>query len=892
MTESVTKHCPFCEKPGLPILPVRYAVARTDLEGIRASWKAFDLPETLVEGVAGIELPGEAAKYTARLLRPGYLYVFDEAREHWSAYLVTRKGFLYRFDIEDITPPDADTIEFTCFRTGEEYIARCITIPDAGNAGNVWLGFSDTAWTPAVLDRHRSSSYRKKHMREISVAGGYDGKRHTADLTQLASIVNEFDQRGDDPADDEMVQLGISINPRTDEQTPFNELRGIGVFAYPSFDFSPYRFAGLRHEAAGLVEWATGTAGTLKPMLVALDDPAGLAAELNELVKVRAVEWADEPERKRKHESALLIGAVKQAVEHGAELQESELRQSIVAVLGALLPAHVGAMAGGQPGRSGVVRGMERAGRIDEAELTGIHARAWDKYTDMYDEVARHRFLNEEYPRELKEFEDSIIGPLDAAYLAWLKSEVFRRHFICNYDRDDCESGMGYVGALYQLLQDAAGRKTVCDYLDDCLRADPVASDSMDTSAEQVLLRGLILNQDVLAKQWNELAQAPYEPKDGWLGVSGALYGAFRGKLSGAMTGAVDTLLQNVASYSYEFSGAFIRRMQAFYDPATGQVMARIAERRVMVLAGVLVRSGAPHLQMIEVRTEANRQQASRIMGMATAAISGDPMAGVNRGATLHDLFDPLDAERIPFHGVLLLDETEMRRFGGRLSPDLFASRLQRHLQRLSGGLVDAGTHFVGALLAALTLGSAWKSMRKKPSLKSTLGFASGLATVVGGALEGAESGLRGSKWGSSRLARQLTFGTQRITNRAMALGFAGRLVGAGASVVGGVLAIWDGIENYDTNRAYGVTMILLGTGMVAAGLLMLVASAAPIGFLLALLLAMLMFVVGFLKPDDIDKWLGKAIAFGRGGQERFESIEAQIEAMSAIGGDSAKQAG
>lgn len=586
----------------------------------------------------------------------------------------------------------------------------------------------------------------------------------------------------------------------------------------------------------------------------------------------------------------MLIGAVKQAVEHGAELQESELRQSVVAALGALFPAHVGAAAGGRPGRVGVIRGMERAGRIDESELAGIHARAWDKYEDMYDEPARHRFLNQEYPEQLKAFEESTLAPLDAGYLAWLKSKAFHRYFICNYDRDDCDSGMGYVGALYQLLLDAAGRKTVCDYIDDCLRADPVVHDPMDTTAEQVILRGLILNQDVLAKQWSDVAQAPYEPKDGWLGASGALYGAFRGKLSETMTGAVDALLQNFARYSYESGGAFIRRMQAFYDPATGKVVARVAERRVMVLMGVLVRSGAPHLRMVEVRTETNRLQASRVMGMAAEAMSGEPMAGVSRGATLHDLFDPLDRERIPFHGVLLLDETEMHRFGGTLSPDLFASRLQRHLQRLSGGLLDAGTHFVGALLAGLTLGSAWSDMRKKPGLKSTFGFASGLATVVGGTLEGAESGLRGTRWGSTPLARQLTFGTQRISSRAMALGFVGRAIGAAGAVVGGGLAIWEGWQDLAINPIYGGAMIALGIGTLLAGWLMLTAS--PFGFVLGLILALIMFVVGFLKPDDVEKWLDKTIAFGRGGQKAFDSIEAQIEAMKAIGNDNATQAG
>ena len=55
---------------------------------------------------------------------------------------------------------------------------------------------------------------------------------------------------------------------------------------------------------------------------------------------------------------------------------------------------------------------------------------------------------------------------------------------------------------------------------------------------------------------------------------------------------------------------------------------------------------------------------------------------------------------------------------------------------------------------------------------------------------------------------------------------------------------------------------------------------------------SLIMFAVGFLKPDDIEKWLDKTIAFGRGGQEAFDSIEAQIEAMKAIGNDNTTQAG
>ena len=193
MTEPLAKHCPFCEKQGLPILPLRPAVARRDLEGLGPA--ALDLPTTLGSGLVDIALPADSAKYTGRLLRPGYLYTFNELRGEWTAYLVTGYGYLYEFDVEDITPPDADRIEFSCFRTGEEYIARCITIPDAANAGAVWLGFSDTAWTPAVLEEHRNEAHRQRHMTRVDVGQWVSGKTNqpnTAPFDQLTRVVNEF----------------------------------------------------------------------------------------------------------------------------------------------------------------------------------------------------------------------------------------------------------------------------------------------------------------------------------------------------------------------------------------------------------------------------------------------------------------------------------------------------------------------------------------------------------------------------------------------------------------------------------------------------------------------------------------------------------------------------
>ncbi|MBB3261176.1 hypothetical protein F4827_006084 [Paraburkholderia bannensis] len=143
------QNCPFCDKHGLPILPVRYTIARADKGNAPALAAPFGAD------VTSIDLPAKIARYTMRLLRPGYLYVFDEKRNEWRGYIVNTQSYLYAFDIHAKVSGVVGEKEFNnaCKAKNDPYLARCITVTDAANATRVWLGFSDTMWTPAVLQR-------------------------------------------------------------------------------------------------------------------------------------------------------------------------------------------------------------------------------------------------------------------------------------------------------------------------------------------------------------------------------------------------------------------------------------------------------------------------------------------------------------------------------------------------------------------------------------------------------------------------------------------------------------------------------------------------------------------------------------------------------------------
>src|SRR5690606_21093113 len=89
MTDAQPDQCPQCTQFGFPIVPVRYAVARND---VSVRNKAPGLRAPYGEGVQQIALPEDTATYTLRLLRNGYLYVFNEAGDEWKAYQVDSYG--------------------------------------------------------------------------------------------------------------------------------------------------------------------------------------------------------------------------------------------------------------------------------------------------------------------------------------------------------------------------------------------------------------------------------------------------------------------------------------------------------------------------------------------------------------------------------------------------------------------------------------------------------------------------------------------------------------------------------------------------------------------------------------------------------------------------------
>ncbi|MDI6005267.1 T6SS effector BTH_I2691 family protein [Cobetia marina] len=880
--------CRFCQKGGLPILPLRYAVARTDND--------IPFPRAPVvggvfgEGVTDVATLPDGQDYTLRLMRAGFLYVYNEIRGSWAGYVVTEKGYLYPYvteilhqtlvnmnpsksegKIDDLIQPPTMCLEFSCKKdANHQYPGRFISIPDADKADNIYLAFSDTAWTKRVWHEHAANTKvgssnirRRDQMRKISLAEWRNGE------VKHAAAINTFPQYVAEAHIDNTFDLDLNEGLSLDSN---------------GLDSSIYPINGLAGDVDGLISWANEQANSYENMpalMVGITDPIGISSDLNEIIKKRIVIWAEEPVRSQKHKTALMIASLQRAVENGIEDEVSEGRKKISAFFGLLFPAHAGIMSGdGSVNIESYNASVNNAGLISEEELEGLHKEAWNKYLDMYDEKARSKYLEEEYPNQLMKFEDSIISPLDVAYISWLKSSSLSTSFLCNYDDDDLESGSCYTAALYSLICGAVGRKDICDFILECFHKDP-------EEHTEVFVRGLMLNQQTLIESWVEIAGQGHTPYGGWDAFVNQFYSTFKDKLIAYAADSISSGMRVLQHYSMEVAGVVTRSLKKVFNVSTGSLTATKVEYQSILALGLIAKNESKNLRFIEVRTEPTKLQTFKILQNSLSSLSEGSKFIYKGPGSVESLFDPTTYKRYPYHGLMLIQLDDVSRIStaATITPEDFDLQLQSNLK--AQARLASGGFFVSALLTLHVVGSAWEQMKTSPSLKSYTSFGSGLASLAGVTMEGVGALLRSSSIGAMRLSLSLSNTIISINVRTSFLGYAGKIIGAAGAVVTGLIAIWDGVDDLGVKPYYGYSLIGLGVGIIIAGVAVFFASAviATVAFIISIMISVVMFVVGYMKPDDLEKWLDKTMFFGNDGAgERFTDIEQQQIALENLG--------
>ena len=875
--------CPFCDKKGLPILPLRYAVARADIR------HAPPLQAPFGQGVQDIALPEQEAHYTLRLLRAGYLYMFDERRGEWTAYVVTREGYLFEFDPHASVAPEVHDIHFACSRAGDAPVARCVTVKDAKHATKVWLGFSDVAWTKDVLDKHARQAWRMAHMRVFDVAAWRNGTNqpHADTMDKVAARVAEY---ATDPG---FVVAAIQRMAAKFSPAVQNTTQSVMQSLSP-WNYSPQGFRGIKPQAADLVAWATVAAKPYPPAMLALPDAAGIAMELNQLAIQRALEWTAESKREWPFATAATIAGLREAVMHGAV--EWESRQRIIQTQSNLSMDHGPLSAPFLPkgDRELLEKMVSDSGDLDPQEVDRLGKEAWSKYEEMFDEPARQAFL-QQYADAFKALEQQTIKPLDTAYVAWLKSDAFKAHFTHNFDPADPGHGLAYQTLAYACIKDASGRKAPSDYLKLCLASDP-------TQPDEIVLRAVVFNQAQLAKQWNEVAAEKGTARETpWLDMGEKLYGGLKDIFGKEQANQLQGALAGLSRYIYELSAPIMARLNdAVAQGAAWLMQAGLPEQRLLALMQSVLTAQHPDKVLVDLRGMQTRKQAARALARLLATLTGENEQRWRSGARAAlDEAAPGQTRGYPYHGLFVVDKHQVAQLRGIYG----APRTQGVAQAIDDiefeTLLRDQTHFLigrevtasglGLILTGFVLTQSYGELMKAEGTEHTVKtyeFRAGITAAVGEVGQISGNILGKTAWGSatSPLARRLSLG--RFSTLAKLFEGVGKMLGVIGGVVSGVIQIYEGLHaRQEGDEVFGIGTVLLGiSSIIVAGLLFAGAITAGVALVIALLLIAVGYVVSLFKHDKLQHWLDSCY-FGRHalGGEKFRDLTEQSAAYAAL---------
>ena len=514
------KNCKMCNRKGLPLLLTRYAIAP----------KISKAPEMKDDGVFKVTKDGTSfvpldsdTIYTQRLLRAGYVYVYDPIRKTvdgrpnpWQGYAVNVKGYLTPFRVDDDLRyiPKIANEDIPCDPWVSGMLARCISVETPEKSRTIWIGFSDTLWTKNVLDEHENKATRDRHMRSFNPKTWWDSEKHnhTCRLEEcdkyvvemaagvkrqtfefspapLYSLPTVYDwktlaERADAKPDD-----SVSADKRQKEalQKQYAEKYAKAATEMLANPSTP------KDSLLRASERLLGEKNKHKVAVVALNDPVGILMDLavytdysygNYYEKVLMKEY--EEEKGMTYKRCLAIAGIIESIEAGIRNGTKEYwkERARRKVSYASKAAHSASYA---------EKGWAQ-NTLGNPELLKKSADArWEKYATRFDkkkiDAARNAF-----EVDLNAFFEKHIRPLVKGYVEWFKSDYFVASMECNHDTDNMDSGVSYAtitSLCLGCMQDKA------------LVNEEIIMKQLEASAldkNQVLSRALVLNQDSDAK--------------------------------------------------------------------------------------------------------------------------------------------------------------------------------------------------------------------------------------------------------------------------------------------------------------------------------------------------------------------------------------------------------
>lgn len=183
--------CEFCETRGLPILPLRYAVTAID-----PHLPSVPLPQALATTAF------EQHQYTLRLMRTGYLYLYDEANKRCAGWFITPDAKFFHYALNDtdanglprivnnIRSDESKTRLMKCNDKSHYLPASMIRWPLKG-CRRLWLMYSELPIpTQALHSLVNQDAWRTDNMQPIDASAWAAGQYAQPDVFQGTQVGN------------------------------------------------------------------------------------------------------------------------------------------------------------------------------------------------------------------------------------------------------------------------------------------------------------------------------------------------------------------------------------------------------------------------------------------------------------------------------------------------------------------------------------------------------------------------------------------------------------------------------------------------------------------------------------------------------------------------------
>jgi hypothetical protein len=541
------KNCKMCNRKGLPILLTRYAIAP----------KSSHAPEVSGNFKVHKDAKGTAAPaldvnthYTQRLLRPGYIYVYDpengllNPKTPWQGYVVNTKGYLTPFPVPTpqgyVVPSPQDDSE-PCEPWNTEMLARCITVanPEKPNR-KIWIGFSDTRWTAQVRRRNVSEAVRKRHMREFDVSAWWASTSHdhACKMDECVKHISDFFRANAEGfsfsfanfnyhgniTDYEALAKLVGIIPKqpidNNEKDRImganNEKVRKGEFTSATSSQASVSITGLLQRAATRL---LGEANKHKAAVVALNDPVGTLADLSLYMDHCLKKEIDRTIRPR-HAWELTIANHIESLEEGVKKNyiERHIKNLRITAAGGssttlAAPGPGGGMAVGYATAAAMRNAKIALARYEQdpnAFIAGVENNEWErKYLPKYDpEKVKNAKIN--FEKDIEQFDREHILPLVKSFVDWFQSPLYVACMDCNHDPADFESGVAYATIVSFCIGPCQDKPLIVEKI----IAAQVEASAKDTTMP--LSRALAFNQDKIANKLEEIIESGIFKNEGF----------------------------------------------------------------------------------------------------------------------------------------------------------------------------------------------------------------------------------------------------------------------------------------------------------------------------------------------------------------------------------------